>query len=113
TVAFRLLALLGIVLSAYALYVEYKVSHQKSHPSSLTTAGGDEEPFVALCDIGWGSCSDVLTSESSHLFGPPNALLGVLFYIAIFLYPSVHFVPFKQYLLLGVSVFSCVSHRGE
>jgi len=37
------LALLGIILSAYSIYVEHKVGHKDESP------GGDE--FQALCDI--------------------------------------------------------------
>lgn len=35
-------ATLGVVLSIYALYVEYKISHKPEDP---------EEEFSALCDI--------------------------------------------------------------
>jgi dolichyl-phosphate mannosyltransferase polypeptide 3 len=41
------------------------------------------------------------------LFGPPNAALGVLFYIAIMLYPSFTFVPLREELLFGAVAFSC------
>lgn len=102
--AFRLLALFGIVLSSYALYVEHRVSRQKAG-----LASEEEGLFVALCDLGtWASCSDVLTSETSRLFGPPNALMGVIFYTAVLLYPSFTFVPFREYLLLAAVSFSCV-----
>lgn len=107
TAIFRMLAVFGVILSAYALYVEHKVTQQKLNPQTLTSAGGDEAPFVALCDLSWASCSDVLTSETSHLFGPPNAALGVLFYIAVLLYPSVTFVPYRAHLLLMAVAFSC------
>jgi uncharacterized membrane protein len=108
SVIFRVLSVVGLLLSAYALYVEHKVTQQKLNPHTLTSAGGEEAPFVALCDLGsWASCSDVLTSETSHLFGPPNALLGVLFYVAVFLYPSMTFVPCRAHLLLAAITFSC------
>jgi len=103
--ACRVLGVLGVVLSAYAVYVEHRVTSQRANP--LAGAGG-EVPFVALCDLGgWASCSDVLTSPSSRLFGPPNAALGVLFYIAIILYPSFTFVPFREHLMFMAVAFSC------
>ena len=108
-IAIRLIALAGLVLSAYALYVEHKVTAQKERAAKLGADAADEEtPFVALCDLGsWASCSDVLTSPSSRLFGPPNALLGLIFYFGVFLYPSINFVPYREELLLAVSTFSC------
>lgn len=110
-IAIRLIALAGIVLSAYAVYVEHKVSAQKARAAKLgvdAAAADEEAPFVALCDLGaWASCSDVLTSPSSRLFGPPNAVLGFIFYCAVFLYPSINFVPFREELLLLVTAFSC------
>lgn len=112
TIAIRIISLFGVILSAYALFVEHKVTAQKARAAKLgvdAAAGTDDEaPFVALCDLGsWASCSDVLTSPSSRLFGPPNAALGVLFYSAVFLYPSINFVPFREELLLLATAFSC------
>jgi len=103
-----LLALLGMLLSGYALYVEHKVSSRKA---ALAAGIADEssEEFVALCDLGsWASCSDVLTSEASHMFGPPNALLGFLFYCAILIYPTFTFIPFRETLFLAATAFSCL-----
>lgn len=106
-VAMRVLSVLGMILSSYAVYVEHKISEQRANPQSL---GDGEAPFVALCDLGgWASCSDVLSSPSSRLFGPSNASLGVLFYAVIMLYPSVTFVPFREELLMAATAFSCVS----
>ncbi len=106
--AFRVLAVFGIILSAYAVYVEHRVSAQRANPLAIGGEDG-EAPFVALCDLGgWASCSNVLTSPSSRLFGPPNAALGVLFYIAILLYPTFTFVPLREYLLFAAVAFSCV-----
>lgn len=48
----RLLAVLGLVLSLYAVYVEHKLTHRSSHSSSSSSSlVVDEEPFQALCDI--------------------------------------------------------------
>jgi vitamin-K-epoxide reductase (warfarin-sensitive) len=78
---------LGWILSAYAVYVEYKVHMREQH-------GDDGEEFVALCDIAaiGASCSTVfnlpvgrmmsyfgLVREHS-LLDVPNAALGVFYY---------------------------------
>lgn len=79
----QLFASTGLVLAVYALWVEHKVSQQGSS-------------FHALCDFGdiggyAAQCSQVLTSESSHLFfDVPNAAFGTLFYILAFSYPFLY-----------------------
>lgn len=40
-----ILSSLGLVLSLYAVYVEYKVEHLHDNPDD------EEEEFIALCDI--------------------------------------------------------------
>lgn len=85
------LSLLGLTLSLYALHVEHTL---------LTTP-----TFTSLCDLTipilevTASCSKTLSSPESHLLSffnlvpedspvylnPPNALLGVIFYILTFL----------------------------
>jgi len=99
--ATRALGVLGLLLSVYALYVEYRVATQ--------IPGQDR--FKALCDFGEGAeCSRVLTSESSHLLlGIPNAALGTIFYTLISLYPDfvrIQF-PHHQYFFLAASTASC------
>ena len=98
--ALTVAACLGVVVSAYALYVE-----------SMHGTDG----FVALCDISeHASCSKVLTSEFGHilsfsglvpsgsLFDVPNALLGLGFYGAvILLHPALPAV-----VLLAAATFS-------
>jgi vitamin-K-epoxide reductase (warfarin-sensitive) len=78
-------ACLGVLVSAYALYVE----------SMHGTEG-----YVAMCDISeHASCSKVLTSEFGKILSfsglvpkdspldVPNALLGLGFYAAMLLHP--------------------------
>jgi len=96
------LAFFGLVLSAYAFYVEYKHEHESDDPN--------EEPFVALCDIEAisASCSQVFALPEGKLlsyFGivqagsmldQPNAVLGALYYGTILLtlrknYPMLKF----------------------
>lgn len=79
------LALIGIVLSAYSVYVEHKVEHKDDHPG---------EEFQALCDIEaiGASCSAVFSLPEGkmlsffglvpegHFLDIPNGFLGMLFY---------------------------------
>ncbi len=67
------LALLGLLLSCYALYVEWKF-HQK-------------KKYHALCDISSAvSCTKAFSSPYGRLFKLPNAFYGVLFYVSVFLF---------------------------
>eukprot|EP00555_Chaetoceros_dichaeta_P015145 CAMPEP_0198261854 /NCGR_PEP_ID=MMETSP1447-20131203/10494_1 /TAXON_ID=420782 /ORGANISM="Chaetoceros dichaeta, Strain CCMP1751" /LENGTH=118 /DNA_ID=CAMNT_0043949901 /DNA_START=28 /DNA_END=381 /DNA_ORIENTATION=+ len=86
----RILSTFGFILSIYALYVE----HRMSHPPD-----GDDEEFVALCDIDaiGASCSHAFTLPEGrlltylnivphdHFLDVPNAVLGILYYTSIFL----------------------------
>jgi len=88
----RGLASLGLLLSAYALYVEYRVQISPN--------------FVALCDLGRASCSKVLTSSGGHLFGVPNASLGLLFYFGVFMYTILTKFPARHYLYFTATSLS-------
>jgi len=84
-----ILAIIGFILSAYSVYVEHKVD-QKFNP---------DEEFRALCDIEaiGASCSAVFQLPEGKMlsfFGLvpkdsaldiPNGILGMLFYIYVFL----------------------------
>mmetsp|Transcript_8745 Transcript_8745/g.23602 ORF Transcript_8745/g.23602 Transcript_8745/m.23602 type:complete len:161 (+) Transcript_8745:157-639(+) len=86
-------AAFGLVLSAYAIYVEHKMAHKP-----------DDEEFSALCDIDQigASCSNVfqlpegrmlsyfgLVPEGS-LLDVPNAMIGATYYIFwLFILPSL------------------------
>lgn len=91
----RLVSLIGIVLSLYAVYVESK---HKADPT-----------FEALCDFStWGiSCSKVFASPYGHLFfGVPNAVFGALFYFCAVASTVATFVPFRKELLFAACSFS-------
>ncbi len=63
-------AILGVLLSAYLLYVDWKVRGHKE--------------YKAVCDItDTASCTAVARSEYSHVFGLPNAVLGLLYYVLV------------------------------
>ncbi|CAH4028516.1 unnamed protein product [Pieris brassicae] len=101
-----LTGILGVLVSAYTLYVEMAA---ESRPG-----------YKALCDFAeHASCSRVLTSEFSKAFGllpknsafeVPNCIYGTLFYcIMIFLstYDNIAVVRL-QLLLNAASLITCV-----
>lgn len=77
-------AVLGCIVSLYAIYVEYM--HEQ------------DDGYEAMCDIGSVSCSRVLTSEYGHIFShvglfpkgslldQSNAFYGFVFYCIIFFF---------------------------
>eukprot|EP01059_Diplonema_ambulator_P023462 TRINITY_DN38980_c0_g1_i1.p1 TRINITY_DN38980_c0_g1~~TRINITY_DN38980_c0_g1_i1.p1 ORF type:complete len:182 (+),score=39.84 TRINITY_DN38980_c0_g1_i1:56-547(+) len=106
------LGLAGMLVSAYALDVEWKLKH-----------GG---PFYKpACDSSWGSCSAVFSSEYAHILslwgivpkGSPLdlslAVCGLLNYAVYCMYPTRLFglLPKPHVLLLFISLagvgFSC------
>jgi len=88
----RIISLIGLVLSIYALYVEFRASNDPN--------------YVAACDISsYISCSKVFTSKFAHLFYLPNAVFGCGFYILIIILDYM-----KQYKLITVlGIISCVA----
>jgi len=105
-----LLGLVGIAISVYAIYVE---SSSRKSPK--------DKKFVAYCDMNESaSCSLVLTSTYSRLgevylglskdsiFNWPNTYYGLLFYIAVTIYPVYPFtlIPFREVLFFGASIMS-------
>lgn len=80
------LATIGLLLSAYSIYVEMEVEHANNDP--------DGEGFQALCDIEaiGASCSTVFSLPEGkmlsyfglvpqgHILDVPNGFLGILFY---------------------------------
>ena len=109
------LALLGIAVSCYALYVE--------HMSSKATSMGRE--YEALCDIAAAfSCTEVFKSSYGHILShwgvvPKGhaldlslAVTGVILYTAYFVAACLwNVMPFRKPLFLAVATagacFSC------
>lgn len=102
-----LFGMLGLLASLYAIHVERKARK--------------EGPGKAACDINNRmSCSSVLTSKyakmtglvfslkENHPLNVPNTYFGVLFYLAIIIYPMFPFtmIPFREVLLFGATLFS-------
>ena len=101
-----ILGFVGVIVTSYAIYVEKYALTQN---------------FRAICDINSkASCSVVLTSRYARLaklwlklpndskFNLPNTYYGLLFYIAVILYPIYPFtlVPFREVLLLIAAIMS-------
>jgi vitamin-K-epoxide reductase (warfarin-sensitive) len=99
-------AFMGLVLSVYAVYVEYKVAHKADTP--------DEAEFVALCDIQaiGASCSNVFTLPEGRMlsyFGLvpehslldlPNAALGTIHYLYLLLLSQYMPKPLTQFMIV-------------
>lgn len=75
-IVIQVLAVIGLLLSVYALYVEQRF-----------TKIGAYKPW---CDISPRiSCTKVLSSSYGHLIGIPNSALGIGFYLIIFILASI------------------------
>ncbi|XP_053964746.1 vitamin K epoxide reductase complex subunit 1 [Anastrepha ludens] len=95
---FRGCCLVGLLLSAYATYVELRAEK--------------DADYVALCDLSPKvSCTAVFTSSYGRGFGltkyvtswnPPNGLLGIAFYIILLL-----LTPPRHRLLSLLQLFLC------
>ena len=67
----QILALIGFLLSAYALYVKYRFSRK---------------PYKPLCDISSRiSCTKAFRSKYSVFSDLPTSLFGIVFYASVFL----------------------------
>ena len=109
-----LLAVTGLAVALYALYVEFQLA--------------DDPYYVASCDVGGMSCTAVFTSPYAHILShwglvPKGSALdlglaeaGLSLYTGFLLYPILTFIPGRKYIVLAVSagsvVFSlCVAWR--
>ena len=83
----RLVAVLGFVISLYALYVKWRLSNSS---------------YTPLCDLReYVSCSRALTSKEGSLTGLPNPLFGLVYYALVFF-----FVPYVFYLSVVAFILS-------
>ena len=112
-IAIQWLALVGIAVSCYALYVEHK--------TAAASVMGQE--YEALCDIKWlgVSCSKVFKSKygkmlslfgivpKGHVLDQPNAALGIVFYVCTFILPLMRKIPqgVRATAMLAASTLSC------
>lgn len=84
------LSIVGIALSIYMLFVEYRL---KSNPA-----------YKPVCDISDRiSCIKPMQSEYGKLFGISNAWYGVLFYATLFwlLYTGYSFDAVRALVIIG------------
>ena len=81
------LAITGIVLSIYSLYISYS---NKKH----------------LCDISENiSCSKAMKSKFSSFFGIKNAYYGIIYYLIVIFIPKTFFAYFGAGLALLFSLY--------
>ena len=89
-----IVAVIGVLLSLYAYYVEKK--HEKN------------KNYKALCDItDKSSCSAAFSSKYGKLLGVSNSLLGIVFYIIIIIlsYTYKEFILYLAILSVLGSVY--------
>ncbi len=88
-------AIIGFLLSWYALSVERKVNLNKNHK--------------AMCDINDKiSCTKAFRSLYGKMFGVQNSMLGMLFYVVVFvfaLFDQMTLVFYLSVLSLLVSIY--------
>lgn len=102
------LGFLGVCVCLYSLKVENNAKKKK------------EDDYDEYCDLSDRmSCSRVLTSKYSKMFGlifglspdhplnQSNAHAGLFYYTMLMLYPVINF-PYKAYLLLTMSTVSII-----
>ena len=77
-----IVAVIGLLLSLYTVYVERKLEKDKN--------------YKAICDIGSSSCTRVFSSKFGKTFGISNGIWGILLYIVVLV---------LTYLNLGDYVF--------
>ena len=87
-IAIQIIAVIGFLLSAYALYVERKVAADAS--------------YKAVCDFRENmSCGKVLSSPEGHLAGVSNALVGIFYYLFIFVFGAFTLPKLVFYLAVA------------
>ncbi len=91
--AILILAVIGLALSLYAYYLEYKLQ--------------DNSNYAAACDLNDRmSCTKVIKSPYSKTFGISNSILGLGYYSAIIGLVLTHQLHLLGYLVIGGLVAS-------
>lgn len=99
--AIRWIALLGLIISAYALYVKRNLAIYKV--------------YKPLCDIKDNvSCSKAFTSKYGSLTGWPNPIFGMIYYVAVFIltlyYDSRSILVLSMIALAGTLYLAYISY---
>lgn len=88
-----ILAFIGFFVAAYAVSLERNIKGNRS--------------YKPACDISDGiSCSKVVNSPYSAIFGISNALLGVIYYALIIFFQAFGFTGMVFYMAALGSLFS-------
>ncbi len=88
-----ILALMGILLSFYALYIEKKLEKNKN--------------YKPVCDLSDKfSCSKNFTSRDAKIFFIPNSLLGILFYLIIMILAIFNLNSYIFYIAIPAFLFN-------
>ena len=95
-----ILAIIGLLLSIYALYVEKKSLNKKYRP---------------VCDINNRvSCTKAFSSSYGKILGIPNSVFGIIFYVIILILNALNNIQIIFYLavisVLGSIYLAYVSH---
>jgi vitamin-K-epoxide reductase (warfarin-sensitive) len=89
-----ILALIGLLVSLYAYYVEYKI---KNVPE-----------YTAACDINDRfSCSKPILSEYGSLFYVSNSIAGIIYYSSILLFTLLNMHILVVVATSGAALVSC------
>ena len=83
----QILAISGLLLSGYALYVKGRAESDKD--------------YYPLCDLNEHiSCTKAFLSREGSLTGFPNPLIGIIFYAVIFILDAMQYSNTLWYLSL-------------
>ncbi len=84
-IVITLLSFAGLIISAYAYFIEQKLKK--------------DVQYKPVCDLSEGmSCTKPIMSKYAKLFGISNALLGIIFYALLLLFA---FLGFKNLLFFA------------
>ena len=89
----ELVALYGLLISVYSVYVKYQIEHTKE--------------YTPLCDLRSNiSCSKAFTSSYGTLILLPNSVYGVIFYTVFILLSVLDIHTWTMYLALCATLGS-------
>jgi len=89
----QVLAIVGLLLSIYSVYVKKKISKIKN--------------YKALCDISKNvSCTKAFSSKYGSLVSLPNSVYGIFFYLIIIFLANYGLFSFIFYLSLIATIGS-------
>jgi len=86
----QILSIIGILLSLYTLYLHVKINNNAN--------------YRAICDINDRmSCTKTIKSKAGKIFGIPNGIFGIGFYVLLLILIYLNFINYVFYLaVLGL-----------